>query len=446
MMLDLPTKQELLELLPFLSAEDRIALDSLISSSDDDLDTFAPNLLPWQRTPYEDQSPILLLTGSAGGGKSRLAGQIMHRDMQTYSGAMGLILRKTRESMNNSTVLFYERRIIGKTKHVHHNRGQHRFEYEDTNSIVAYGGMKDEEQREQVRSIGLDGGLDRVWMEEGTRFVEPDLNELLARMRGTASPYTQIVITTNPDSPTHFIKTRLIDGGQASVYFSSAIDNPHNPPAYIDTLKQLTGIQGLRLRDGKWVQAEGVVYDNWDTENVDPLAEYNPTLPVIWGVDDGYASGAGVGTESYHPRVILFAQETAQGGFNVFAEYYATNELSEKSIANCLEQPYARPEAAYADSSAAELRGRLWAEGIMTVAATHPVHEGIKNLRRLICDGNGVRLFRIHPRCVNLAREMATYRYDDATRVASIGEPKPLKLDDHGPDTARYLVWHARYT
>lgn len=359
--------------------------------------------------------------------------------------AMGLILRKTRESMNNSTVLFYERAIVGKDDRVKHNRGQHRFEYSN-GSIVAYGGMKDEEQREQIRSIGLAGGVDRVWMEEATRFAEADFNEIIARMRGGATAYTQIILTTNPDSPTHWIKTRLMDGGQATVYFSKAEDNTYNPPEYVETLKQLTGIQALRLRDGKWIQAEGVVFDNWDLANITTEAEYNPDLPVIWGVDDGYAAGQGVGTVSYHPRVILFAQETAIGGFNVFDEYYATQELSEVSITNALVRPYRRPDAAYADSSAAELRGRLWNADIMTVAATHPVSEGIKNLRRLVCDGNGMRLFRVHPRCGNLAREVASYRYDDASRVATLGEPKPLKLDDHGIDCARYLTYHARFT
>lgn len=400
--------------------------------------------LDWQVAPYADTYPVVLLTGSAGGGKSFLAGHMMHRAMQRNEGAQGVILRKTRESMNNSTVLFYEREIIGKDKRVKHNRGQHRFEY-DNGSIVAYGGMKDEDQREQIRSIGQSGGVDRVWLEEATRFEEADYNELLARMRGTATGYTQIVLTTNPDSPTHWIKTRLIDQQEAHVYFSRAQDNIHNDVEYVSKLEQMTGIQRLRLLEGKWIQAEGVVFDNWDNANISEDAEYNPDLPVIWGVDDGYAKGTGEGTASYHPRVILFAQETAQGGFNVFDEIYVTGELSEVTIANALAKPYRKAEVAYADSSAAELRSRLWNADIITVAATHPVHEGIKNLRRLICDGRGVRLFRIHPRCVNLAREMATYRYDDASRVASIGEPKPLKLDDHGPDAARYLCWHSRF-
>lgn len=420
------------------------ALTIAISSSSPP-DPFIADLLDWQRDPYADQSLIVLLTGAAGGGKSRLAAQMMHRDMQSIKGMMGLILRKTRESMNNSTVLFYERKIVGlNNPHVHHNRSAHRFEYAN-GSIVAYGGMKDEEQREQIRSIGQDGGVDRVWMEEATRFAEADFNEILARLRGIASSYCQVVLTTNPDAPTHWIKTRLIDGEKAAVYYSSAADNKYNPPEYLETLRQMTGLQGLRLHDGKWVMAEGVVYDNWDLANVTPEADYDPSLPLFWAVDDGYVAGQGIGTASFHPRVILFMQPTPIGGVNVIDEYYATGELSETSIANARAKGYKAPEIAYVDSSAAELKGRLWNDGVMTVGATHPVHEGIKVLRDLICDANGVRLFRVHPRCGNLNREMSSYRYDDASKVANIGEPKPLKLDDHGPDAARYGTFHLRY-
>jgi phage terminase large subunit len=73
------------------------------------------------------------------------------------------------------------------------------------------------------------------------------------------------------------------------------------------------------------------------------------------------------------------------------------------------------------------------------------VSEGTKNIRRLICDGNGVRLLNIHPRCAGLIRELQMYRYDPASNVAAVGEPKPLKLDDHHCDSLRYLCWHLRY-
>lgn len=403
------------------------------------------NPLEWQLAPLRDKSKIALLTGAAGGGKSRTWAEKIHAFAMKYDGAMGLMIRKTRESMTNSTVLFYERQIVGGDRRVKHYSSKSRFEYSN-GSIVAYGGMKDEEQREQIRSIGQDAGLDFVWMEEATRFEESDLNELLARMRGKAAGWVQIALSTNPGAPTHWIKTRLIDGGQASVYYSSAADNPHNAKDYLQTLGMMTGIQALRLREGKWVQAEGVVYPNWDMANVTAEADYDPSRELWWAVDDGYAEGQGVGTASYHPRVILFMQPTAIGGVNVIDEYYATGELSEVSIANALAKPYARPDRAYVDSSAAELKARLWHNDIMTIGATHPVSEGIKNLRNLICDANEQRLFRIHPRCANLNRELSSYRYDDASRLATIGEPKPLKVDDHGTDAARYGTYHMRHS
>lgn len=412
--------------------------------------------LPWQLPALRDRSPICLLTGAAGGGKSRTWGEKIHAYCLKYPGAMGLMVRKTRQSMTNSTVLFMERKVIGNDPRVVHVPSKLRFEYAN-GSILAYGGMADEEQREQIRSIGQDGGLDIVWMEEATRFTEDDFNELLARMRGKAAPWQQIMLSTNPGAPQHWIKRRLIDGKEASIYKSSAIDNPYNPDQYMANLQRLTGIQKLRLVDGQWAQAEGVVYDNWDDVNITEDAEYNPALPVRWGLDDGYSYGQGPGTESYHPRVVLLAQLTAQGGLNIFDEYYRTLEVEEKTLDTLLgpgdgqtppDEPwrrYTKPEAVWIDSSAAQLKARLNARGIITFGATHPVSEGIKNLRRLICDGSGVRLIKVHPRCVNLVQEMAAYRYDEKSAVAQVGERKPLKMDDHGPDALRYLAWPLRY-
>lgn len=288
--------------------------------------------------------------------------------------------------------------------------------------------------------------LDIAWLEEATRFSEPDFNELLARMRGNAAPWRQIILTTNPDAPTHWIKRRLIDGLEAHVYLSAAVDNPHNPEQYHAALDAMTGIQRQRLLEGKWTQAEGVIYDNWALDNITHDAEYNPAYgAVYWGMDDGYVYGGGPGTASYHPRVVLLAQITPIGGLNVFAEYYKTLELAEATIANVLALGYPAPEIVYADSSAAELRGRLSGFNLLNIGATHPVSEGIKNLRRMICDGNGQRLFRVHPRCANLIRELQTYRYADSVAGVVAGEPKPEKADDHGADAARYLTFSLRH-
>ena len=244
----------------------------------------------WQVSVLYDTSPTIVLTGSAGGGKSRVAAEKVHAFCKRYNGATALVLRKTRESMTNSTVLFLDRQVIGQDPFVRHFPSKNRFEYVN-GSILAYGGMKNEEQREQIRSIGQDGSVDIAWLEEANKFTEDDFNEVIARMRGKVSSWSQIILTTNPDSASHWIYKRLIQGGEASVYYSHAEDNPANPPEYIENLKKLTGVLGLRLREGRWVQAEGAVYDTFDVylhviDNID----WNRLRTFIVGVDWGYTN------------------------------------------------------------------------------------------------------------------------------------------------------------
>lgn len=399
--------------------------------------------IPWQKAAFYDRSPVLLLTGSAGGGKSRFAAEKLHHFLKSHKNATGLALRKAREFANKSIIPFLKQTVI--KKDAEYKAGERTFHYPN-GSVLYIGGMSDDNQREAVRSIGGDGGLDIVWMEEANAFTELDFNELIARMRGKATDYTQFLLSTNPDAPNHWINQRLIIGGQATVRYSGAMDNPYNPPEYRDRLESLTGILYQRLVEGKWIQAEGVIFDNFDPAlNITADAEYNPDWDVIWGVDEGYVQGQGIGHISYHPRVVLLGQVTPQGGMNIVHAYYATQEQAETTIENVLALPYKHPYIAYVDSSAQSVMARMWDYNITTSGATHRVSEGIKNVRRMICDGKGVRLLRIHPRCVQLINEMQSYRYDDQSKVADVGEPKPMKLDDHGPDALRYMTWHLRY-
>ena len=246
--------------------------------------------LSWQVEPWRCKRRVMLLTGSAGGGKSYLAAHKVHAYCLKYPGAMALMMRKTRDSMINSTVLFVERAIIAGASTVTHWPSKHRFEYTN-GSILAYGGMADDKQREQIRSIGQDGSLDIVWMEEATGFTENDFNEVTARLRGKAAPWRQIIPTTNPDTPSHWIYKRLIQGGEAAVFYSGALDNTYNPVDYIDTLASLTGVLGLRLRDGQWIQAEGAVYDEF-SDQVHVVDEYDITQARSFtaGVDWGFTN------------------------------------------------------------------------------------------------------------------------------------------------------------
>lgn len=424
--------------------------------------------LPWQVDPWRDMSPVALLAGPAGTGKSRLWAEKLHAALLRYSGTTGLAVRKTRESMTNSTVLFLDRMIIGKDPRVRHAKAEHRFEYVN-GSILAYGGMKDEEQREQIRGIGIDAGIDFVWMEEATRFVEDDFNEITARMRGRAAGWTQVMLSTNPGPPSHWINKRLILGGEATVYDKARPeDNPFNPLEYIERLKRLTGILRMRLWDGLWVQAEGLVFPEFDLDNLtDDEPDYSQPFEISF--DEGYID----------PRAILFIQKRPTGVL-IFDEIYHTHHLAEvcvreiigKSIEFTLaagndklagaleERPYDEmrsiplealgqwcremgvvlPEIAIGSPEAKEIQGRLRLADIPYRSRSHEVVEGIKKMRDLILDGNGQRALTVNRRCKSFISEITEgYIYPEGRKAGS--SEKPVDKNNHAMDSFRYWVW-----
>lgn len=418
------------------------------------INTFHP--LPWQEAPWKDfTSPIVLYTGSSGGGKSLLSAERCHAFCLKYPGATVLVLRKTKDSLRNSTILLMERTVIGKDPRVQHRPTSSRFEYTN-GSILAYMGMNDEDARERIRSFGQEGGIDMVWMEEATEFDEEDFNEVLARMRGKAASWRQLMLSCNPDGPAHWIRVRLILGGEATVYYSSAVDNPHNPGSYIESLNKLTGVQKQRLVLGKWVMGSGAIFDTWKddygrgliTGNVTEEADYEKdTGSVVWAIDDGYSGkmdkATGIYTGKSHPRAILLCQIRPTGQIAVFDESYAIETLAPEQIADvlrsCLSQGWARPEWVVRDRAAASLEGALKAAGIRRVKYnTVSVDESTKEMRQwLAADQNGFRRVIVHPRCKKLRYEMAQYSMDKHGKI--------IKEHDNGPDALRYLVYDEAY-
>lgn len=388
--------------------------------------------LDWQIAPWRDKSQILLLTGSAGGGKSRLAAEKIHAYLLKYPKSVGLLLRKAREHASRSQVPLIRRQIISDPKVVRLHKSETAFYYEN-GSVLYWGGVKNELQRESLRSMGPDGALDIVWIEEANALTESDFNEVGARMRGRAAPWTQIILTTNPDGPRHWINQRLIIGGEASVYSSSAADNPYLPDEYQNWLSRLTGVQYDRLVRGLWVMAEGALYPNFDaSQNITDEAEYKPDIEgdIIWGCDDGYAKG--------HERVILIGQRTPRGGVNIFYEYSRTGKTYDETLDEVLSYPYPRPTICSVDRSSPTLRRYIQDRGISTSPGneTGPtsawnVENGIAAVRQLICDGAGQRLIHIHPRCKNLIAGIQSYRADDNGR--------PIKEEDNEVDALRYM-------
>lgn len=300
--------------------------------------------------------------------------------------------------------------------------------------------------RAYIRSASNPGNLGHRWVKD--RFITRDIINQVRWFAADGDGNDVEVPSGHPAALSRtFIPARLEDNPDADPDYRQRILASGDP------------IQIARLLHGDWDAdyVEGLIYPNWSsTESVTASAEYNPDLPVYWGVDDGYAYGEGPGSASYHPRVILFIQDGPGGAAHVFDEYVATGETHDETLASVLlpadgSKPavptrwhqYRRPSTVYIDGSAAAFRGQLGKAGLMSVNGTHRVSEGIKIVRQLIQGGDDIRRVLSHPRCETFNYEMGVYRSDPKGR-ADTGEVIPLKVDDHAGDAFRYWAYHAR--
>jgi len=409
----------------------------------------------------------MMLAGASETGKTistlYLADQLC-RDNR-HKGIQGALVRKTRADMDGTVIQLFREKILGPYTDVTVFGGEHVewFGYPN-GSRIWVGGM------DKPGKV-LSGERDFVLANQAEELELKDWETLITRTTGRAghlrdehgAAYGLLIGDCNPGPPSHWIWGRHLSGKLKFV------ESRHrdNPMLYdqatgeitaqgrntLERLDRLTGYRRARLRDGLWVQAEGVVFDQWsDTDNVTEAAEYIPDAgAVVWAMDDGYSAGSAaqtagidIDTGTYvadaHPRVILFCQQLADGGLNVFDEFYACGKLTDAHINEAKARGYPEPDFASHGPGQAEIRGRLYAANIYAKQCKAQVKESIRELQDWLgADANGRRLIHVHPRCRHLRAEMTAYAYDP-------GAPDTvIKAFDHGPDALRYVAWALRH-
>lgn len=423
--------------------------------------------LGWQIPVWRSKALVILLDGPAGAGRSFIAATKIDAFLRKYLNATGLMVRKTRESMTNSTLLMYDRKIVGDDPHVRLIGNKKRFEYAN-GSILAYGGMKDHSQREAIRSIGQDGSLDIAWMEEAHLFTLDDFEELLGRMRGKAAGWVQLILTTNPDSDQHWIYQHLILGGGAERFYATTKDNPHNPDFYAEEiLGRLTGVRRKRLKDGRWVAAEGAVYEDYryETHVIEPFE-----IPDDWtrfrSIDFGYRNpfvcqwwALDEDDRMYLYREIYMSERTVATHADTIKRIEAGfsqgewDELTTDEKDDIWRNDGERIAYTVTDHDA-EDRATLRENGIQTTAAQKAITVGIEKVQeRFVIQGDGrPRIFFFNDALIelderlddvkkptNTVAEMSGYSYHRGQDGKPVKE-EPVDIDNHGMDAMRYAV------
>jgi hypothetical protein len=316
------------------------------------------------------------------------------------------------------------------------------------------------------------GGIDRptrimsseydvIVVDEATELDEADWEALCTRLRHGKVSFQQIIGCCNPDKPTHWLKARG-DRGALVVLTSIHRDNPKfvgrdgTPTAmgvdYLAKLDALTGVRRLRLRDGLWAAADGLVYEDW-SERVHLLpANWLPPMdwPRYWVIDFGFRN----------PFVCQWWAKGPDGQLVMYRELYRTGVLVEdhaKAILRASQKANGewrepRPQRIICDHDAEDRATLTKHLGMPTIAARKGVSDGIQAVQaRLRPDwspnGPGLQFVR---ECLVGGRDVTL---TDAKKPASTVEEfpgyvwedhnekeAPVKKDDHGMDTTRYIV------
>jgi hypothetical protein len=185
----------------------------------------------------------------------------------------------------------------------------------------------------------------------------------------------------------------------------------------------------------------GLVFGDFDEEiHVKDLV-YDPKLPMYVATDYGYTN----------PNVALFIQVDIWDNVYVIGEYYESLRTEEEFAQDVLNDQKLGPMARVAlelfpdpaDPSASKVLSNKWRVKVrggtggeikdrvnlirkhLKVQNTHLPHGHIDRQPRIFFDRS----------CVNSAREFMAYRYPQNRQEAGDNPEKPLKKDDHTPET-----------
>lgn len=477
----------------------------------------------------------LLVSGPAGTGKSRACLEKVLGVALANRGAKLLVVRKTGVSLTSTTLVTWREHVAKEAL--------------DAGLCEYYGGSQSEpaQYRFGNGSSVVIGGLDKptkimsseydvIYVGEATELHINDWEALTTRLRNHVVSFQQLIADCNPDMPTHWLKQR-VEEGRTSILYSSHWENPRlydpapaeampegqaddadpaSDPAgevihrdgaaytptergreYLAKLRNLTGVRRLRLHDGVWAAAEGLVYDNWNPalhmltpDQAGKLFKTHPAKPIpagwprYWVVDFGYTN----------PFCAQWWAQDPDGRLVLYREIYRTQRLVEdharhmlrlSTVRDYTNRPTARAaravddELAETDPREALARGILrWREpvptavicdhdaedratltkylGLGTTAAKKEVTRGIQAVEaRLKPAGDGrPRLYLMTNALVELdqglkdvgkptctADEFGGYVWPD-TRPGRSPDEHPVKENDHGMDDVRYLVAH----
>jgi phage terminase large subunit len=389
-------------------------------------------LLPKQFEFLRCPARECLYSGAFGAGKSRaLCEKLIQR--ASVPGARELLCRKVNVSLRDTTLQTLLEPdgeldpVLPEGQYIH-------FKSDQKIRIIGGGEIiyKGLDLATKIGSLQLTG----IAIDEAIEIDESMYTMLRGRIRVKVPGLkNQINMACNPGSPSHFLAQRFglapdtvcIDTG--AVISTNSFENTYLDKEYVEDLRTLSGVFYQRYVEGKWVGAEGLIYDKWNrTVHVQARREKQWKFSVI-AIDDGYVN----------PFVALLICIDGDGRIHVKHEIYATNLLTEDKVDAVKSLMKINGDTdlntILVDPSSADLIADFVSNDIPAQGANNFVFGGIVRTQGFlpIQKDNRPKL-TVDPECVNTIREFESYEWN------ANGKDEPVKKYDHTMDALRYAV------
>lgn len=296
-------------------------------------------------------------------------------------------------------------------------------------------GANDERAVQKIQGSTLAG----AYVDELTLIPESFWKMLLSRLSVRGA---QVFATTNPDSPFHWVKKSLLDRKDEldlKQWDFLLEDNPSLDENYVANLKrEYRGLWYQRYIEGKWVLAEGTIYDFFD--NNTHVIDFTPAHSA-----DYYIVGIDYGTTNPTGFTLIGYNANHYPNMWIEKEYYwdSVKQHRQKTDteygADLVKFVDCYPvRAIYLDPSAASFKTELQRQGVRNILdASNDVLDGIRFVSNLLANGT----LRVCKCCKNLIDEFGTYTWDIKSHESGID--KPRKSNDHLLDSVRYALFSA---
>ena len=269
-----------------------------------------------------------------------------------------------------------------------------------------------------------------AFLNEATTLHDSFVKEVISRCSGEGA---RIYMDTNPENPTHSVKTDYIDkdgqmlsNGQLNIkaFNFTLYDNTFLNKEYVESIEASTPSGMFFDRDilGIWVASEGVVYQDFN-KDVHYIKEANIGFKKIFcGVDFGW--------EHYGSIVVV--------GLGLDDKYYLIKEYAYKhkdieywiNIAKEIIKEYGNVNF-YCDYARPDYVHKLQVNGIRAINAKKDVLEGISTVATLFKTNN---LFILEDNVNIFKTEIYNY-------VWAKGKDEPIKSSDDVLDSLRYAIY-----